>query len=318
MKATQGTTYRMLNDRLNNLTTQLEELRKIGATGIKLDKPSDDPASIRPVLNTKKQLSNVDRYLETMGQSLDKLQATDGHLEHVEYLLQSVKETAINAVNGIMDGPSLQILADQIGHLRDELFDASNATVDGKYIFSGYEEDTQPFSVNGAYVPGAYDPNNNATWPYIYNGDANPINVEITPGETLQISLTGADLFFGDADNNGQVDPGRVNIFATVTNLMEAVEAGDVAGIELEMDNLDIAADQNRRLRSQMGNRASRLEDAMTHQESVRVDLKQILSRYQDADAIESFNNIIQQETAFQAALSITGKVSQLSILDFI
>jgi flagellar hook-associated protein 3 FlgL len=84
------------------------------------------------------------------------------------------------------------------------------------------------------------------------------------------------------------------------------------------MDNLDIAADQNRRLRSQMGNRASRLEDAMTHQESVRVDLKQILSRYQDADAIESFNNIIQQETAFQAALSITGKVSQLSILDFI
>jgi flagellar hook-associated protein 3 FlgL len=63
MKATQGTTYRMLGQRLNQLTTQLEDLRKIGATGKKLNKPSDDPSAIRPVLSTKKQLSNVDRYM---------------------------------------------------------------------------------------------------------------------------------------------------------------------------------------------------------------------------------------------------------------
>ncbi len=81
MKATQGTTYRMLGSRLNDVSTQLEELRNIGATGKKLNKPSDDPASIRPVLNTRKQLSNVDRYMETMGKSLDTMQATDGHLE---------------------------------------------------------------------------------------------------------------------------------------------------------------------------------------------------------------------------------------------
>ncbi|NOQ45274.1 MAG: flagellar hook-associated protein 3, partial [Desulfobulbaceae bacterium] len=96
MKATQGTTYRMLGSRLNDITTQLETLRKIGATGKKLNKPSDDPAAIRPVLTTRKQLSNVDRYLETMGQSLDKMQATDGHLEHVENIMQRIKEISIN------------------------------------------------------------------------------------------------------------------------------------------------------------------------------------------------------------------------------
>lgn len=307
----------MLNDRLNNLTTELEELRKIGATGTKLNKPSDDPAAIRPVLNTQKQISNVDRYLETMGQSLDKVQATDGHLEHVENILQSVKETAINAVNGAMDTESLQILSDKIGHLRQELFDAANATVDGKYIFAGYMEDTPPFTENPAYVAGSYDPANAATWPYIYNGDENATFVEITPGETIQTTLPGNDLFFGDANNDGQVDVGRENIFAVVTNLMEAVQAGDVTRIESEMSQLDIAAEQNRQLRSQMGNRAARLEDAMHHQESVKIDLKQILSRYKDADAIEAFNAIIQQETAFQAALNVTGKVSKLSILDF-
>ena len=56
----------------------------------------------------------------------------------------------------------------------------------------------------------------------------------------------------------------------------------------------------------------------MDYQAGVKLDLKQILSRYEDADAIESFNAIVQQESAFQAALSVTGKVSQLSILDYI
>ena len=86
--------------------------------------------------------------------------------------------------------------------------------------------------------------------------------------------------------------------------------------MQTSLDDLEGAADQNRRLRSQLGNRASRVETAMDYQEGVRIDLKQILSRYEDADAIEAFNDIVQQETAFQAALSVTGKVSQLSILD--
>ncbi len=318
MKATQGTTYRMLNSRLNDVTTQLEELRNIGATGKKLNKPSDDPAAIRPVLNTRKQISNVDRYLETMGQALDTMQSTDAHLAHVENIMVSVKETAINAANGSLDSESLQVLSDKVGHLQQELLDAANATVDGKYIFAGYEEDTLPFTANPGYVAGAYDPNIAATWPFTYNGDANSTNLEITPGEQIQVSLTGNDLFFGDSDNDGVVDPGRINIFAVVTNVMEAIAAGDITRIEAEMDNIDAAADQNRRLRSQHGNRANRVETAIYHQEGVNVDLKKILSRYEDADAIESFNDIVQQETAFQAALSVTGKVSQLSILDFI
>jgi len=56
----------------------------------------------------------------------------------------------------------------------------------------------------------------------------------------------------------------------------------------------------------------------MMHQTDVQIDLQMILSRYQDADAIETFAEITKQETAFQAALSITAKVSQISILDYL
>jgi len=348
MKATQGTTYRMLGSRLDDVAKQLEVLRKIGATGKKLNAPSDDPAAIRPVLNTRKQISNVDRYMETMGKSLDTMQAADGHLEHVENIMQRAKEIMTNSINGGLNADDRTVLADELSQLRKELLDAANGTVDGKYLFAGYEEDTKPFSENPIYDKDAYDPAVPATWPYFYNGDGNATSLEISTGEELEVNLTGSDLFFGASkwdptDPTTQVPDSapqqRYNLFTKLTQAEEAIRnynpgiidpanpTEPVAMAKLKamqdamqtsLSDIEGAAEQNRRMRSQLGNRASRVETSMDYQTGVKIDLKQILSRYEDADAIEAFNAIVAQETAFQAALSVTGKVSQLSILDFI
>jgi len=350
MKVTDGTTYRMLQTNLGRISTRLEDLRNQGATGIKFNQPSDDPAAIRPVLTTRTQIRSTERYLETMGISLDKMEATDGHLDHVENILQRVQEITVNAINGALSQPDMTVLADEVGQMRQELLDAANGMVDGKYIFSGYNEDVKPFIENPNYNPNPptdplnlnppYDPADSTTWPYIYQGTPNPTELEITPGEYLKTNLTGNDLFMGISNSVMQAAPippatgypsdsGRIDILSVLTRVEEALRAGNVGnvndanevgaggGLKHQMENLDIAADQNRRLRSQLGNRASRVETAMTHQEDVLIDLDQILSRYQDADAIETFAEITKQETAFQAALSITSKVSKISILDY-
>lgn len=349
MKATEGTTYRMLQTNLNRVSTRLEDLRIQGATGIKLNKPSDDPSSIRPVLTTRTQIMHTERYLETMGVTLDKMESTDGHLGHVEDILQRVKEITINSINGINSPADMGIFADEVANLKQELLDSANAQVDGKYIFSGYAENTIPFVENPNYNPNPpvdplnpnppYDPTDSTTWPYLYMGDPHPFELEITPGEYLESNLTGNDLFMGINNAAMQApppaggpsppavygsDPGRIDIFSVLTRTEEALRAGNIddplgagGGLQDKIDSLEVAADQNRRLRSQLGTKARRVDNAMLHQEDVKIDLEQILSRYQDADAIETFNAIIQQETAFQAALSITSKVSQISILDF-
>ncbi|MDR2550740.1 MAG: flagellar hook-associated protein FlgL [Desulfobulbus sp.] len=324
MKATQGTTYRMLGSRLNDAALKLEELRKIGVTGKKLNAPSDDPAAIRPVFNTRKQLSNVDRYLDTMGKSLDTMEATDGHLKHVENIMQRAKEIMSNAINGTLNDNDRTGLADELAGLRQELLAAANGTVDGKHLFAGYQEDTVPFVKNSAYTPQSYDPNDSSTWPYLYQGDENATMLEMTPGELVQINLTGNNLFFGasawDPANpaNNSTESGRYDLFLELTQAEEALRSNDQAAMQTSLGDLEGAAEQNRRLRAQLGNQAARVDATMSYQEEVRVDLKQILSRYEDANAIEAFNNILQQETAFQAALSVTSKVSQLSILDYL
>lgn len=341
MKVTESSTFRLMQTNLDRVTNKLHDLRVQGATGYKLNKPSDDPASIRPVLTTRTQIRQSDRYIETMGQSVDKMGAADGYLGNVENILVRVKEIAINAVNGAMSNSDLNVLADEIAQIREELLDSANAVVDGKYIFAGYEEDTKPFVENPNYnpdplvpFPPPYDPTDSTTWPYLYMGDANTIELEITPGEFTDVNITGNELFLGVSNANWidsttpaagvQPEPGKIDIFAVLVRTEEAIRANNVddptgpgGSIQSQIENLEIAADQNRRIRSRMGNRAHRIDTARLQQEDAKIDLEQILSRYQDADAIETFNDIVQQETAFQAALNITSRVSQISILDY-
>ncbi len=332
MKVTESSTYRLMQTNLDRITNDLNTLRTQGSTGLKLNKPSDDPGAVRPVLTTRSQIQQSERYVETMGQASDEMAVTDSHMAHVENILVRVKEISINSINSALSDTDRATLADEIAELKNELLATANASVDGKYIFGGYQESSPPFTKNESYDPDLYDVDNLATWPYQYNGDHNPTQLEIAPGELIETNVTGLELFMGISNENaagGYTPPyqGSTNIdlFTVLTRAEEAIRAGNVdnidgagGSIQKQIENLEIAANQNRSHRSTLGVRAQRVESAIEHQEDAQVDLQATLSRYQDADIIQVFNDITQKESAFEAALNITARVSQISILDYL
>jgi flagellar hook-associated protein 3 FlgL len=149
--------------------------------------------------------------------------------------------------------------------------------------------------------------------------------INIATNSTTNVDIAGTGLAsVGLTANSLDGASGRIDLFTVLTRTEEAIRAGNVndingpgGSIQSQLENLDIAADQNRSLRSQLGSKAKRIDTAIVHQEDAQVDLKQILSRYQDADIIEVYNAIMQKENAFAAALNITSKVSKISILDY-
>ncbi|MCD6526716.1 MAG: flagellar hook-associated protein FlgL [Desulfuromonas sp.] len=430
MKSTQATTYRTLNAELGSISNKLEDLRTQAATGKKINRPSDDPAAIRPVLSARTQIRATDRFISSMSTSLDRLDNQDTYLAQVENLLVSAKETTINAINGAMSDADLETLADKIGYLKTEMLSVANAQVGGQYIFAGFQEDTRPFTESGDQV--------------VYNGDSNVKKLETAPGEYVQTNLNGAELFMGmsDSDGDGILEQTGLNMFDLLTNLERAIrgESGqvldpagnvvsldsgavdglgdpilleydgqpvnlqpminthgealtiadynalpdvtpitaydgsavadtsqpvylhsdgsialvDTAGLPILSDTggaavldgggstvsllvggepvqytevpglddmlttLETAADHNRSARGRMGNNAQRIESSKFHMEGVQVDLQQILSRYEDVDIIDVITQITQTETALEAALNVTGKVSRLSILQYL
>jgi flagellar hook-associated protein 3 FlgL len=333
MKVTDNSTYRLMQSNLDRINDELFELRTQGATGLKLNKPSDDPSAIRPVLTTKTQLQQIDRHLDTLGHAGDEMAATDSHLANIEDTLVRVKEIALSSVNGAMSPTDLATLADEIAELKNQVLYSANTTIDGKYIFAGFEEDTLPFAENPAYDPALYNISDTGTWPYFYNGDHNRTQLEITPGEFMEVNVTGNELFMGISNEvaaTGTTDPtlggtqGGIDIFTVLTRLEEAVRAGNVddvndagGSIQAQLNNIEIAADQNRTLRSNLGFKARRVDEAVVLQQDAATDLEQILSRYQDADMLSVLSDIVNQETAFKSALSITGRISNISILEY-
>ena len=318
MRATIGTTYRTMQSQINHLSNRLSELRKIAASGKKLNKPSDDPSAVRPTLNTQALLRANDRYLKTMGTALDRFNNLEDNFEHMENLLVSAYETTIASLNGAYTAEDRMNLANSVSQIKDELLDVANAQYDGKYIFAGFEEQTKPFTVNATYDPLAYDPANNLTWPVQYLGDNNTFSLEISPGEMVEVGISGSDLFLGDADNDGTVDSGGYDIFAVLSRIETAIRSNDLTAIEAEVDNLQNGTDQIRIERGKIGNKTAKVERAMENLQETQISLQETLSRYEDADIIEAISNMTQQENALEAALQVTARVSRLSILDYL
>ncbi len=307
MRATLSSTYRSLLSNLDKNSNRLNDLRVMGATGKRMAKPSDDPSAIRPVVNARGQIRSSERFLQTMGTAMDRINTMDTQLGELSNLMIRAKELLIGAGNAAMSEPDLRTYGQQLRMIKEELVSIGNTQINGKYIFAGYAEATKPFDG----TPGGY------------NGDAGAIEFEIGPGEKVAVNLTGNNLFMGDFNFDGATDAAGVDLFQVFDNIIAALDSPPPAtpnpGAALaEMGNLDRGAEQVSRFRSQMGNLGNRVENAMLGMEDASIEMQKVLSRYEDADIVKVLSDMTQQETAFKAALEITGRVNQLTILDFL
>ncbi|MFW5931069.1 MAG: flagellar hook-associated protein FlgL [Desulfosalsimonas sp.] len=317
IKSTLGMNYRTLSSNLENMSNKLYDIREKSATGKEINSPSDDPSAIRPLLNYETGINASERYLDQMSSAGGEMDVLDSSLDQVENVMAAAKEAGISAMSDGANQQDRETYADRVGQLFDEMLQLANQQTNGKYIFAGYEENTQPFSANPDYDPEKYDPDDPDTWAVEYHGDGNAKQLEISPGKQIQVGLAGNELFLGDADNDDKSE--NTDVFSALKDLEHSIRNwdGDKDALQDNVDKVDQGADQVRRLRSRMGNNALRIERASGHLEDQSNEFKKIISDYEDADMLEVFSELLQQETAFEAALNVTTRISKLSILDF-
>ncbi len=311
MRATQTTTYRSLQAFLDRTSDKLQSLQLQAATGKRINRPSDDPTAISPVLSARTQIQTSDRYIETIETGSDRIENMDGYLDSIENTLVRVKEINIAVINGSLSDEDRATFADEVHQLRETLLSDANASVDGKYLFAGFNEKTTPFVRNPNYP--ATEPN-----PVTYTGDDGELEYEIAPNELIKVNMPGNGFLMGDFNFDGTTDAGAYDIFSVVTQLEQDIRNNDTTALANSLDNIENATNQVRSQRSLSGNVGSRLETALSHMEQIKIDMEEFRSRYEDADLLETITDMQLQEQSFQAALNVTGKVSELSILNYL
>lgn len=229
MRATQTTTYRSLQSFLDRTSDRMQTLQLQAATGKRINRPSDDPTAISPMLSARTQIMSSNRYLETIDSGMDRINNMDGYLDSMQNTLVRLKEIGVATINSSLSPQDMQTYADEVHQLRETLISDGNAQVDGKYLFAGFSEKTSPFAVNTSYDPALYNPADPATYPVTYQGDNGNLQFEIAPNELINLNITGSSLFLGDNNNDGVTDPGAVDIFALLTTMEDVLRANNQA-----------------------------------------------------------------------------------------
>jgi len=108
-------------------------------------------------------------------------------------------------------------------------------------------------------------------------------------------------------------------IFKVVQKLIAHLRAGDQERISGEdIANLDAAIDDTLRIRSQVGARTSRLENALNRLGDFALDFKKLLSTNEDIDLAEVIMQLKEQQSVYETALAAAAQVIQPTLLDFL
>ncbi len=302
MRITQSMLSRMNMQQLGLQRSRLSRTQEQASTGRRLNRPSDDPVDYRSTLALKDSMSQTGRYLRSIDLSRTRLRATEEAIADTMEVVGEARALAVQGGNSTNGPDARAALAVQVAQLFDQILDASNAKAPGGgYVFSGVASDVPAFAQTGSFVSGSPPPT------VAFEGDGQPIEVEIDEGVTIEVTRSGPQVFQGSVD-----------LFEVMGRLWQGLDQNDTSLIRTAMDDLDLAFDQLSLERAHVGGaetKADSFEDRLSGEEQ---ELISQISLLEDADAYQVFSDLAIQEAALQASLEVTARIQQPTLLDFL
>lgn len=298
-------TMSMLSERLRTgLITSSDRLlqaQNAATTGKRILTPSDDPIGTGKSIGLRSALASIQQYGRNIDVAKSQLSVTSSALDSIVGSVQELRTLALSAANPALTTEARNNLAVQIDNIAKTLANTGNTQHMGKYIFAGSLNHTQPIMENGAGAP-----------PYIYQGDSTQLSIRIGPGSYVSASVTGDAVF-----NMGSTSaPGAPDIFTTISNLRDAVAAGDVSAVSAQLVDIDANLSNVIAVRSQVGERLRRLDLSSETLLDTRMSTEGLLSQNEDTDLAEAMVNLRIRENVYQAAISVAGRLLSVSLAE--
>ena len=294
MRVTPGMTAENAVYNLQQGRAAIDALQEQIASGSVINRPSDDPLSTRQLLDLKEQISAGEQYSSNITKAELLLNVTNTALDGMSDVMQQVKKIAGDMISGTLDATTISGAVSNLTQLKSQLVDLGNTRIGDQYVFAGFKN-SQPFDT----TTGAF------------SGTDDLLNMEIAPGSTVATNVSGGALLRGN-------DPSSpVDILGSIEALITAITNKDSAAITDGVKNMKAAGDQITSAMTDVAGRLVRLDNMQSMIDSNQNTLKTIFGDMQNVDYAKAGVLLSQQTTAFNAALSTTAKLSQLSLLDY-
>ncbi|MCX5767544.1 MAG: flagellar hook-associated protein FlgL [Gemmatimonadetes bacterium] len=287
---------------ISNFTTvraQLDAAQSKVTTGHSFEKASQDPTAAASVMQSESQLSALTQYTRNVGTAQRRVSAEDSALSQLNDLLTRAKELAMSQATDTATPQTRAAAGAEVNQLLAQAVAISNTKDGDEFLFGGNNSTVAPYTANTAGA--AYTFSVNAA-----SGGARQI--EINRGQRIDSAHDGAQVF-GDA-NSG--------ILKTLQDLAGALNGGTRDTVAATLTTIDTSMSQIQSLIGETGARANTLDITKSNITALSNQLKAFKSDIQDVDLETAMTELVSRQTAYQAALSATSRVLNLSITSYL
>lgn len=267
------------------------------STGKKISRPSDDPVVAMKGMSYRTNLTEVEQYKRNLSEAYNWMENSDAALDKATSVMQRIRELTVQASNGTLEDSQRQIIAKEIGQLKEHMVSIANTQVAGKYIFNGNDTTAKP--VDLTKTPSV-------------SANGNPVKIELSKGIDIAINVNPKNVF---TYSSGTPETG---LFGDINELEKVLNSSNPSNVSDFIAVLDKNINNLVSERAELGARYNRLEliDARISEQEVIAN--RILSDNEDADIERVITDLKMQETVQRAALGVGARIIQPSLMDFL
>ncbi|GAB3241734.1 flagellin N-terminal helical domain-containing protein [Kineosporia babensis] len=263
--------------------TATNKLQEQAASGKRVNKPSDDPTAAAISMQLRNQQAANVQYARSADYANGQLGTVDSTLQSIFSRLNQVRSNVV-ATAGTSSQQSRSALSAQVEQIKGELQGLYNTQYQGRSIFGGTS------------AVGAVDADGN------YTGDGNAVLVRLNASSTVRVDVDGTSIGAGE-----------------FSALLDDISAGILDGTAADrLGDLDGLMDQVITATGRVGAVQNRVTSSVSAIAKQNNDLTVSLAQNEDVDFAEVLTKFSSQQVAYQAALGVTARINQTSLLDFL
>jgi flagellar hook-associated protein 3 FlgL len=298
MRVANKTLYDSTIRNLGRTSSGMVEANETVSTAKRINSLSDDPVGLVAVLGLRSSISNLNQMGRNISTGNSWLNASESALTQVNNILTSTKELTVAMGSANTNASQREGNIDLVDGYLQQIISLANSSTGGRYLFGGTNTDTTPFELDGAGTQ------------VLYSGNDTAFSINIGKDTVVPVGRDGKDVFGANWDDS--------NIFKTFIDLKTSLANNDIEGIQDALSKLDNHMKNVNGTISDIAGKTIRLDV----KKEVITDLKltdtERMSELEDADLAAAVINLKSKELAYNAALSSSSKLMQMSLVNFL
>lgn len=283
---------------VNNIQRRMERAQQQLASGKRITRVSDDPDQISSLLAARASLSAAKQSNANLTRVQAEVNAAEKAISQASSAFERARVLGTQGANSTQTADTRATLATEVGSIMEQLVGISRTTIEGRFIFSGDQDLTAPYSIDLTQTPpiSAYA-----------GGTTNTREIQHPNGSRFTISKTAAEIF-DSADPN-------TNVFQTLTSLRSALLANDDTAISTALDRMASAAPYLERMLAYYGASQNKVSEAVEYGKKLELDVTTEIADIENTDATQAILELQQAQLQQQAALQSRAQFTNRSNL---